>query len=354
MKILENDFDSILYYIDDVESFRNTNWLLTGATGMIGSYLLSFLIYLNESRLDSSMHFTVVHRGNINSAQYTMGQFMNKSCVTFLSLDLSLPFRIDQIDKFDFVIHGASNAIPQVYLQYPIQTIQVNVNATQTFLEQLKESSNLKSFLYISSGEIYGQVEVDNIPTQEDYCGRTDHLNIRSCYVESKRFAETLCRTYGTSYGIPVKMIRPIHVYGPGFKQQDTRVWADFIFKTLKGEDIVILGDGLARRGFCYLSDAVIQIMAVLTKGNNGEVYNIGNDKHVSIKELAEAVALQSNRKIKIIIKNNLPEYLKDSPNISCPDITKVRMLIDKQNIDVSEGLRRTIEWMKEREGVML
>jgi nucleoside-diphosphate-sugar epimerase len=212
-------------------------------------------------------------------------------------------------------------------------------------LEHLKESKKLKAFLYFGSGEIYGNPDIGNIPTSESYAGITNHLSARSCYVESKRFAETLCWNYMKEYNIPVKIIRPVHVYGPGFRENDSRVWADFIVRAARGENIEILGDGLSRRGFCYLADAVLQMMAVIQKGNIGEVYNIGNDTHISIKELADIIARKSERNVAVDIKNQLPAYLQGSPEVSCPSIDKVKQLMPILNTSIEDGIEKSITW---------
>ena len=155
-----------------------------------------------------------------------------------------------------------------------------------------------------------------------------------------------MCSNYYRIYHSPIIIIRPIHVYGPGFAKDDSRVWADFIRKAVNGEDIQILSDGTARRGFCYIADAVSQIISVFQNGKPGEVYNIGNDHHVSIKDLADVVAVQSGNQIHVVIKNEVPDYLKSSPQISCPDVNKVKSLSPHIiNTDLNEGIKRTMEF---------
>src|SRR5690606_5181737 len=114
---------------------------------------------------------------------------------------------------FDFIIHAASNASPQSYLRDPIGTVNTNVRATQKLLDYATHGKNLRKLLFISSGEVYGDPNL--IPTPESFIGSTDHLGSRSCYVESKRFGETLCFNYSKSFDIPITIIRPVHVFGP-------------------------------------------------------------------------------------------------------------------------------------------
>lgn len=343
--ILENEFKLISKCIADKTKLYQAKFLITGATGMIGSYFLCFLSWLNENELDNTMELTLLSRDRITEDHAILGHLANKGYIRTIITSLNNDFFLDS-DDYDYVLHAASNAAPQTYLNEPIDTINTNVRATQILLDSFKRSHSIKAFVYYSSGEIYGSPDMKDIPTKENYSGKTDHLSLRSCYVESKRFAETLCWNYYNAYKIPTIIIRPVHVYGPGFKKNDSRVWADFIIKAVNGEDIQILSDGSARRGFCYIADAVSQIISVLQSGKPGEVYNIGNDKHVSIKELADIVAENSSNKIHVVIKNEVPDYLIHSPQISCPDVNKVKSLSPYIiSTDLSKGIKKTMEF---------
>jgi len=187
------------------------------------------------------------------------------------------------------------------------------------------------------------------IPTKENYIGSTNHLSERSCYVESKKFSETLCINYFRKYNLPVKLVRPVHIYGPGIRLNDGRVWADFIKNAYEGKNITILSNGRASRGFCYISDAIVQLWSVLLLGKNGEVYNIGNNsEEITIKELAEIIAKIFNKNIEVIIESKNLLYLKDSPQNSCPDMAKTLTEFGLRNeIRIKKGLKRTIKWVK-------
>lgn len=345
--VLIRDFEQITQYIPDKKSLYKTKWLITGVTGMIGSYLLSFLSWLNEKELNKTMSIVATHRSDIDASHPNIGILLEKEFIEFRKIDLNTGFNFEDNDNFNFVLHCASNASPKTYLADPISTINANVKATQDMLEYFKNQKEFRTFIYFSSGEIYG--EPNTIPTPEEYIGTTNHLSSRACYVESKKFTETLCWNYYKQYKLPVKIIRPVHAYGPGFKKNDGRVWADFITKALAGENIIILGDGLSRRGFCYLADAVVQIFAVIQKGKNGETYNIGNEEHISIKDLAEVIkniAIAKHKKrIDIQIKNSLPEHLKGSPQVSCPAVQKVKKLSLCLATNLNNGLEKTMYW---------
>lgn len=346
-RILLNDFGRIKPFVLDVELLRGTRWLITGANGMICSYLLAFLCWLNETELDCSLTVTAIVRRKPDPLDTNIGYLLGKEYVSFRTADLGEEWELEAGDHFDYIFHGATSAAPRAYLADPLSTINVNVKTTQKLLDYARRDSRLKSLIYVSSGEIYGNPDSLDVPTPESYIGTTDHLSTRSCYVESKRFTETLCMNYFRQYQVPVRIIRPVQLYGPGFKQDDSRAWAEFVVKRFRGEPIDIMGDGTARRGYCYLADAVTQILAVLQCGESGGVYNIGSEDHISIRELAETVANLDSPVIPVVIKNDLPSYLQASPQVSCPSIARVSGLAPLLNTPLRQGLSNCLEWLK-------
>ena len=215
-RVLIDDFKRIRPYIVDKEALRASRWLITGSRGMMCSYLIAFLSWFNEAELDGSMKITALQRNMPDVTDPNVGFLVGKEYIEFKEIDLSNEFTLLENDRFDYVLHGATYAAPENYLADPIATINVNVKATQILLEHFKKSKNLKAYINVSSGEIYGDVDSKDVPTKEEYLGRRNHLSPRSCYFESKRFSETLCWHYHRQYQIPIKIIRPIQVYGPG------------------------------------------------------------------------------------------------------------------------------------------
>lgn len=343
--VLAEDFVRIASLLPNRGALAGSRWLITGVTGMICSYFLSFLSWLNETELNSSLRVTAIHRGDLEAGDPGIGYLLDNKYIDFRRIDLGTDFRLLAEDDFDHVVHGATSAAPRGYLADPVGTISVNVLATRIMLEHFRSRTSLKSFLYMSSGEIYGNPDNAHVPTPESYLGVTDHLGPRSCYVESKRFTETLCMNYFWQYQVPVKIIRPVQLFGPGFRETDSRAWIDFIAKTYHGEPIEIHGDGTARRGYCYLADAVTQIMAVIQNGENGAVYNIGNDEHISIRELADIIASFGDHPAQVLVQNSLPDYLLGSPQLSCPSIDKIRGLAPLLKTGVKEGMNRSYDW---------
>ncbi len=288
-------------YFDDVkavakldlpwEKLRGCNVLITGATGLIGSCLVDILM----SRSDKDYHVYASGR-NEEVARKRFKSFFNDTHFHFFKYDVLSPMKIDI--EFQFIIHAASYASPNSFVSKPVEVIKANIIGTCNLLDYgIKH--NIQRFLYISSGEIYG--EGDGCAFEEDYSGYVNLLNPRSCYPSGKRAAETLCVSYAAEYGIEIVIARPCHTYGPFFLDSDNRVYAQFIRNVLKGEDIVMKSSGEQFRSWCYVVDCASALLYILLKGDNGKAYNIADDSsNITIKELAELVADLSGRKVVI------------------------------------------------------
>ena len=208
----------------------------------------------------------------------------------------------------DFVIHAASQASPKFYSTDPVGTFAANIIGTWRMLETARDARS-EGFLFFSSGEVYGHLEDPLVPVSETSFGYLDPVNVRSCYAEGKRGGETLCACWHSQFGIPAKIIRLSHTYGPRMDLSDGRVFADFVADVVAGRNIVMKSDGSARRPFCYLADAIEGIFTVLLHGNGGEAYNVGSDSEISILELAELLCrLFPERKCRVVRQERNPD----------------------------------------------
>ena len=197
---------------------------------------------------------------------------------------------------FDYIIHAASYASPNAFVQNPVEVMKSNIIGVSNLIE-FGLAHQMKRFLYISTGEIYG--EGDGRVFDEEYSGYVNCLIPRSCYPSSKRAAETLCVSYAAEYGADVVIARPCHVYGPNFSEKDNRVYAQFIRNILNDSDIIMKSTGEQFRSWCYVVDCVSALLYVLLKGEKGQAYNIADSQSViSIKELAETIAEIGNKSV--------------------------------------------------------
>lgn len=231
---------------------------------------------------------------NEERAKARFVEYANDPTFKFIKYDVMLPLQSDV--NFDYIIHAASNASPNFFATKPVEVIKSNIIGVSNLIEY-GMSHGIKRFLFVSSGEIYG--EGDGRIFTEEYSGFVNPTSPRSCYPSSKRAAETLCVSYGTEYSIETLIARPCHTYGPNFTESDHRVYAQFIRNVIAGEDIVMKSTGSQFRSWCYVVDCAAAMLYILLKGENGQAYNIADESsNISIKELAEMIAEIGGRKV--------------------------------------------------------
>lgn len=270
------------------------NILITGACGLIGSAVVDFLF---NNRVNCDVYAMV---RNQNKAKERFSAHRGNSHFHILEGDVNRPIECDI--KFHYIVNAASNANPKAYAMDPVGTMWTNINGTKNLLEYGKEHG-LERFLYVSSGEVYGDGNVDS--WEEKDCGYIDCMALRSCYPSSKRTAETLCVAFSHQYGIETVVARPCHTYGPHFTDSDTRAYAQFVRKARNNENIVLKSKGEQFRSWLYVKDCASAILTILLKGKNCEAYNVADENScITIKDLASAIA--EIRGVKVVY---------DSPN---------------------------------------
>ena len=262
--------------------------------------------------------------------------------IIFIQQDVSNKISISNNPKIDFILHLASNASPKLFYKNPIETILPNILGTYNLLN-LSIIKRVKSFIFFSSGEIYGQHKG---MLKEDKVFNFNHLNTRASYAESKKMGETLCYSYFKEKKVPVKIIRLFHTYGPFMNLKDGRVMMDFVKDILNNKRILIKGHGKQKRSFCYISDAIVGIFLILTSGKNGEAYNLANSKEFfSIKRLAYTLSAFNNKiPVKISIKSNSKKKFLQYDNVK-PSIKKISALGFKPSISIKSGFKKTIKY---------
>lgn len=342
-KIVQEDIEYIVNHSLDWNALSNSTILISGASGFLPAYIVETLLYLNEKQNKNIKIIALVR--NKEKALKRFEHHKKRKDLEFLVQDVCEPINIDAEEKIDYIIHAASNASPKFYGTDPVGTINANVIGTINLLKLAKEKAS-KGFLFFSSGEVYGEVKENQIPTKENNYGYLDLTNIRSCYAESKRMGENICVSWHHQYGVPVKIVRPFHTYGPGMDLNDGRVFADFVSDVINNRNIVMKSDGSNTRAFCYLSDFTLGMFSVLLNGKTGEAYNVGFNKETSIIELAKIlVNLFPKKNLKVVMNDSdrAKEYLKSMVNRTCPDISKIKLLGWEPKIEVEAGFKRTI-----------
>lgn len=265
-----------------------TNILITGATGLIGSTLVEVL--MSNPNKDYCVYVSS------RNVEKTRKRFVDYTSENFYIVEYDVMNPLECEVQFDYIIHAASYASPNFFSKNPVEIIKSNIYGVSNLMEYgLKHG--MKRFLYVSSGEVYG--EGDGRIFSEEYSGYVDCMKPRSCYPCSKRASETLCVSYADEYGADVVVARPCHIYGPNFTETDNRVYAQFIRNILHGEDIVMKSSGGQLRSWCYSVDCVSALLFILLKGESKEAYNIADPGSViTIRQLAEMLARIGNRKV--------------------------------------------------------
>jgi len=329
------------------ERFAGATVLVTGAAGFLPAYMVETILYLNREVLSKPAHVIALVRSE-ERARERLARYAGRPDLEIVVQNVSDPLAIST--HLDFIIHAASQASPLYYRTDPVGTLLPNVLGTYRLLEAARECG-CRGFLFFSSGEIYGAARDNAAAIREHEGGYLDPADLRSCYGESKRMGETMCVSWASQFGVPTRMVRPFHTYGPGMRLDDGRVFADFVRDILKGGPIVLHSDGRARRSFCYLADAVAGFFTVLLKGEIGQAYNVANpDGECSIGELADRLANIYNVEGVYVERRARGEsnYLSSPIGGSRPSIEKLKALGWEARTTIEEGFQRTVRSYRE------
>lgn len=296
---------------------HNANVLITGATGLIGKSLIH---YLHET--EPSTHIIAV----VHSIEKAKRIFHDETWITLIEADVNDPLTID--GPVDYIIHGASVTSSKDFVEIPVDTIMTAVRGTQNMLELAREKQ-VKSFVYLSSMEVYGAPTTDDKIAEDAACS-LDTMQKRSSYPESKRLGETMCAAYHAQYGVPAKVVRLTQTFGPGIDYNDGRVFAEFARCAIEKRDIILHTKGLTKRVYLSTDDAARAIVTVLMKGENGMAYNAANEStYCSIYEMAQLVARDiCGREISVRIQEENTERLGYLPELKMNlDTSRLRAL---------------------------
>lgn len=306
--IFEEDIKNIINDFD-MSVFDGKTILVTGATGLIGKLCV-------KSLLNSGYNTQVI--ALVRDEEKAKNIFGESKRLTYLVQDINQ--RINTTRRVDYIIHAASTTSSKDFVEKPVETIYTAINGSRNVLEFAK-NKRLEGMVYLSSLEIYGVNEKENIK-EEDY-GYIDILNPRSSYSESKKMVETMCISYGTEYGVPVKIARLAQTFGAGVSISDNRVFAQFAKAIINKENIILHTKGETKRNYCYTTDAVRGIFTILTKGENNNAYNVANENsYCSISEMAH---LLENEYTKV-------EYKIDEVNRGYNPTVKIALNTQKLN----------------------
>ena len=324
------------------ERFNGSTVLITGAMGLIATYLVDVLLYRNEVLGFQACHVLGLVRDR-KRAELHFAAHSARSDFELMEQDVAIP--LPKGLSCDFIVHAAGNASPRKFLEDPIGTYKANVLGTHYLLEHA-HTFGCEAFLLLSSGAVHGHVAGESTIISERVIGVVDPIDPYACYAESKRIAETMCVSWARQNGLKTRIARLGHTYGPGLRRDDDRAFANFVYSVLDKHDIVLQSDGTAVRPYCYLMDAADALFRILLTGSDGEPYLVVNNTETySIKELANLLAsLDATKRVRVIA-NCDPNYIGISNNdpIRKLDTSKLSQLDWLPVVDVKSGFERTL-----------
>jgi UDP-glucuronate decarboxylase len=331
MNQIEIDVETLITK-ENEEYFNQRSILVTGASGLLGSYFVTFFQKLNSFKKEQIKLYVSSLSGyfTIPISQNTV---VLKGDLTDLELIQSFP-------NFDLIIHASGYGQPGKFLENRTKTMELNSIVTQKLTEKLNNSGR---FLFVSTSEIYSGLSEP--PFREDQVGTTNTDHERAPYIEGKRFGETIVANLKYSEKKIVGFsARLALAYGPGIKESDSRVLYDFIKMAVDRKKITLKDSGSAMRTYCYVLDAIEMMLAIIKKGSE-PIYNVGGTSRLSIAELAAKVSLITNAKLEIPPASQT--FLGSAPSDVWLDLAKINKISSTVNLtNIDDGLSKTINWI--------
>jgi dTDP-glucose 4,6-dehydratase len=307
--------------------------VITGAAGFIGSHLSDALLDRGHSVIGIDNLLT----GDLANIAHLSGRdflFIKHNVTNYIHVD----------GPVDWVLHWASPASPIDYLEWPIPTLKVGALGTHNALGLAKAKG--ARFMLASTSEVYGDPQEH--PQQETYWGNVNPVGPRGVYDEAKRFAEAITFAYHRYHGLDTRIVRIFNTYGPRMRINDGRAVPTFIAQALRNEDVTIFGSGSQTRSFCYISDLVAGLLALMDSSTNDPV-NIGNPREMTVEAMARLIIKMTGASSRVVFEP-LPT---DDPKVRQPDITRARTLLGwEPKVSLDEGLTSTIAYFKAKMGV--
>ena len=343
------------YYMEDISSvaslalpwdkLKNKSLMLSGATGLIGSFLVDVIL---DKNIRDNLNCTVYALGrNKEKAMARFSKHQNNLNLVFIPYDVKLPLILDNVGVVDYILHLASNTHPMLYATDPIGTITTNIIGLQNMLEFSVEHKATR-FVFSSSNEIYGENRGDVEIFDEDYCGYIDCNTLRAGYPESKRCGEALCQAYKAQKDLDVIIARVTRSYGPTMNMSDTKAVSQFIKKGIAGEDIVLKSAGTQYYSYTYMADAVSGLLWAMLAGENGEAYNIADiHSDIMLKDLASIIAEINGKEVVFEIPDVVEAAGYSKATKARLNGSKLQNLGWNPRYDIKSGMERTINILK-------
>lgn len=342
------DIDKVIEVVPELDELAGKSLMITGAAGLVCSAVVDIIFRYNDTH-DKKIQVLAAGRWP-EEMSGRFGDLVNRDDFTFVVYDASKTDNVIDVHS-DYIIHGASNASPNMIVKEPVETMMSNFLGMKYLLDYAKDQGT-KRILYISSSEVYGEKEGTE-PYKEGQYGYIDLLKARNSYSVGKRAAETLCASYADEYGVESVIVRPGHIYGPTASPYDNRVASAWSYAVAKGEDIVMKSDGAQIRSYCYCLDCASAMLKVLLCGENCHAYNISNpDSIISIKQMAEILVKSAGVKLRMELPTDEERKGFNPMSNSSLESTSLTGLGWRGCFDAEAGFTHTVQILKETYGL--
>lgn len=321
----------------DLSFLNGKTLLVAGGCGLVMSYLIDTIL----TNPKQNTKIIVIAYSDRDKERFNPAE----KRISYIIGDVKDASIFDNLNtEIDYVLNGASVVDPKGYKERPIDTMLINILGTKNLLDVATKHN--ASFLLTSSCEIYGEADVDLI--KEDYCGKLDPMEVRSCYNESKRACETLCVSYSVEKGIRTLVARLSRTFGPTQSPKDTKALSQFMKNAILGEDIVLKSKGEQLFSYTYVQDIVSGLLTIIKKGESMNAYNVCNREKLRLKDIAEICASYAHKRVIYELQDdgfNSSGYSKASLAIQNP--SKLEKLGWKANVSLKDGITKTIDILK-------
>ena len=342
-ELYKEDIDTVASGNIDWEKLKNKNILITGATGLIGTFLIDVLMYRNMKYGDCITVYAVGR--NKGKAMTRFKSYFVSQYFVFIQIDIQNIFNLST--NIDYIIHGASNTHPIAYSTEPVNTILLSVMGTKSVLDAAS-AHNVKRTLFLSTVEVYGENRGDVEAFKEDYCGYMDCNTLRAGYPEGKRTAEALCQAYIKEKNVDVVIARCCRVYGPTMGDDDSKAIAQFIRTAANGNNIILKSKGEQQYSYCYVADICSALLFLLLNGKNGEAYNVSDANcNLTLLQIANVLSEYTAKEIIFDVPSSVESAGYSKATKALLDNTKLRELGWEAHYPIKDGIVRTVKILR-------
>ena len=322
-----------------LDDLKNQKIFIAGGTGFIGTWIAEFIAFLNDNyQFNTSL---ILLARNTESFKEVKTHLSSRKDIRLISNDIRNIHEIPE--DISYVIHAAASPDNRNHVSNPIETIAAITKGTDNLIDSAFKLPNLKKFLYLSSGQVYGKSLTSKGSISESDFGSLDCNKITAIYPESKRLAEAICSAYSSQYKLPIVIARPFSFIGP--YQSLSKPWAinNFIQDALFNKTIRIIGNGEPVRSYMYPADLVVWILKILANGKINTAYNVGNPLGISLRNAAEKIVQIAQTNVNVDVKH----FNNDSSRFVPYIVLCEKELGLKINYDIEDTIRRSIDWYR-------